>query len=500
MGFPGRNAREWIGTGGRERYRRGGGQSGRRRILRAVGFSALSACLAGCTSEQPDRPKAVVLIVVDALRADRLPFYGFESNTAPFLSSLARRSVVFEKAWSGSSWTCPAMASIFTSLYPSQHGVLTNLVAYNMMKDQVRSLRLNRMPPAVETLAEVMHRLGYKTFGIVDNPTVAESQGFGRGFDRFVVLPYKAAEAVNEKLAEWSDQIKQADRYFLYLHYMDPHQPYNPRQPWFRKDSPEDSLPTEPETWSPDLKDRIIKRFYVEGAPSGEVDRFLVKLVTKARAAYDSEIGYVDKHIQEVFDLLSLENGALVIFTSDHGEEFCEHGSIGHDFQLYSELTRVPLLVFGPHLVPRRVAQGVTTLDIFPTLCELAGGEAAHQLQGASLRLLLAGQDLDQRKLFSMRALETGEEVQWKKAVMTDNYKYIVSHPSGVEELYDLARDPAERDNMATREAIMVKRLRDELRTFEQGAPQWNRSFADPTSVAPELIEQLRQLGYAGDR
>jgi arylsulfatase A-like enzyme len=168
----------------------------------------------------------VVLIVVDTLRADRLPFYGCARNTAPFLDELAQRSLVFENAWSPSSWTLPATVSILTSVHPFQHRVAS--LHGLELKPGDEPVPVDCIPAEVETLAESMQRAGYRTFGIASNVLVGSAVGFDRGFDRFVRLEDEDADAVNASAASWRDEML-AERPFLYVHYFDPHDTFHAR-------------------------------------------------------------------------------------------------------------------------------------------------------------------------------------------------------------------------------------------------------------------------------
>jgi len=166
--------------------------------IRAVSLALLF--LGGCSGEsKPARPN-VVLIVVDTLRADRLPFYGSPQNTAPFLADLARRSVVFENAWSPSSWTLPATVSVLTSVHPFQHGV-NSLKGLELRPDE-DPVPVDYIPEEIENLAEVLSSAGYRTYGIASNVLIGEEVGFERGFDRFVRLEDVDADVVNARVED----------------------------------------------------------------------------------------------------------------------------------------------------------------------------------------------------------------------------------------------------------------------------------------------------------
>ena len=255
----------------------------------------------------------VVVIVIDTLRADHLPFYGFERDTAPYLTSLADRGVVFERAWSTSSWTAPATASLFTSTHPNEHGVTMGLKVYRTLEGEHVGLELNRIPESLDTLPTVMKSLGYRTFGVADNPNIGSFMGFDRGFDEFVNLPKDTRERYGDKLNEvvtgWKDELLAGEPYFLYLHYIEPHSPYR------RHDEYLEQPDVVPEDEMMDLD------------------------------AYASEIRYADERIRELGEMLSWDDNTLIVFASDHGQAFDEHGHKGHGFYLYNELTQIPLFV-----------------------------------------------------------------------------------------------------------------------------------------------------------
>lgn len=150
----------------------------------------------------------IVLIVIDTLRPDHLPFYGYSIDTAPFLNELSAKSVVFENAYAASSWTAPAAASIFTSLYPIQHGVVTGMRAHDIVTEENQSITLNRIPDKLSTIAEVLKGAGFKTYAVADNVNISEEMGFDQGFDKFVNFQYVTAEGVNENLLKWEKDIK----------------------------------------------------------------------------------------------------------------------------------------------------------------------------------------------------------------------------------------------------------------------------------------------------
>jgi arylsulfatase A-like enzyme len=205
----------------------------------------------------------------------------------------------------------------------------------------------------------------------------------------------------------------------------------------------------------------------------------------------------MDQEIRELFESLGLEHGALVVITSDHGEEFQDHGGSGHHNTLYDELLRVPLVLFAPGLVAAgRVSSPVATIDILPTLRDVLGLPASAAEEGRSLlETARRGGDAT-RVLFPMRWDELGPTTSVRKAVVTDRYKLILSWPERREELYDLAQDPRETRDLAREKAPLVAALRAQLEALEARTRPANREFTPTVEISKEKAEELKALGY----
>jgi arylsulfatase A-like enzyme len=420
---------------------------------------AAAFCLAGTSCTAPPEPEPnIVMIVIDTLRPDHLPFYGYAKDTAPFLSRLASQGVVFEQTRSTSSWTAPGTASIVTSLYPVQHGVHKGLMALKMLQRVDPHVTVNRIPDAAATAAEVLKEAGYSTWGLSDNVNVGFEEGFNQGFDEFRTSNDLGAATVNNRLRQWAEEMQAARPYFLYLHYMDPHRPYLKHAPWYE--------PAEGE-----LLDSI--------------------------SAYDSEINYVDAKVEEVFELLGLDQGTLVIVTSDHGEEFQEHGGWDHGRTLYDEVLEVPLLVYSSAeaLTARRVEEPVSVLDILPTLRDYVGLPGSPVEQGVSLLPACRGGELpEQREFYGDLRSPPWFGSLTVKSVVRGHDKYILTLPDG-EEFYDLATDPGEQVSVIDERRAVAEELRSGLEAFEEACYRYAE-----TSVSLELdtetLEKLKSLGY----
>ena len=197
----------------------------------AVSLTAfLCACSQG-TAPARERPN-VVLLMLDTLRPDHLELFGHERKTAPFLAELAGRSVVFANAFSTSSKTSPATASLFTGTYPTRHGVIRGLEVTESQIDRLRKAGMNKisvqtLPKSLPTLPELMREAGYRTYAAIANTNINEDMGFARGFDRFECANWIDAEETVRLLEPWAEELVTGSTpYFLYLHFIDPHHPY----------------------------------------------------------------------------------------------------------------------------------------------------------------------------------------------------------------------------------------------------------------------------------
>jgi arylsulfatase A-like enzyme len=423
-----------------------------------LSLAVLSLAVAGfrLSGSKPD----VVLIVIDTLRADHLPFYGYSKPTAPFLSDLAARGVVFESAYSTSAWTAPASASLLTGMYPLQHGVVLGRFAVRAVREQGVAMRLNRVPERAETLAEAMRGAGYSTHAVVENANIRPELGFDQGFDTFHPLnPSQRADDITDKLAELRDSIRARRPYFLYLHYMDPHRPY---------------------TKNPELFD-----------PATRGDE-------RSVSAYDSEIRHVDAHIRRSFEAFSWSRDTVVVVTADHGEELGEReGFWGHANSLFSETLNVPLLFFGQGVSKGvRVAAPVSHVDVLPTLRGLAGAPDAPIQPGVSLWPVVEGSaaSLPERVVFAdLWKAREGRPEPRARAAIRGRYKRLEA--AGGPYLFDLLLDPRETRNRIGLHGREAEELRSALDVFARSArrlePEYHEVVQDRNTN-----EELRALGY----
>lgn len=398
----------------------------------------------------------IVLIVIDTLRSDHLPFYGYHKNTAPFLWDIAKKSVVFENAFSASSWTSPATASIFTSLYPYQHGVLMGLLAIRNAQKIDPDITINRIPEEIDTIAEVLKKEGYKTYGVSDNLNIGKRQGFTQGFDKFRTFMYRQAPNLNEIVKKWKKKLTAGGKYFLYLHYMEPHAPYHPRGPWY--------APFEDRR-----KDRI--------------------------SAYDSEINFVDRHIEELFELLKWEQNTLLIVTSDHGEGLWDHGLMAHGKTLYREEIQVPLMIYLPaKKIAEKVGTNVSTIDILPTVRDLLGLPPDENNEGTSLVPMFENKkNENNRNLFSYLWVKKDNVMEWR-ATIYKKWHFLVKLPD-FKQLFSLLSDRKEQDNKVGKARAAALELEKRFDIFMNKSKKYKQKSATYKLDKGEQ-EKLKTLGY----
>ena len=373
----------------------------------------------------------VVLITIDTLRADHLSCYGYDRNTSPNIDSIAEKGSIFKNVLAPSSWTAPAVVSLLTSVYPINHGV-NHGIGYR--KNETLHIQ-EVFSSELVTLAEILKEHGYTTFGAVSNLHLSEQFGFARGFDYFKCLSFRAAPLVNKTVYSWENKIKHSDKFFLWVHYFDPHHYFHARTPWIEDYTSReltDQLNLSKKTWA-ELSN-LIPAFK-------EYPQALSNLV----ALYDSEINFVDSHIGELIQKFELNKDTLLIITSDHGEEFLEHNELGHGKNLYRETTDIPLIIKLPESSTRSIVkEHVSLVDVMPTIFRFLDIDLPDHLLGKSLwaknglfwlKKKLLRNDTTQ---YNFSELDTSATL---KAIITPEWKYIYNYDNKREELYDLKSD-----------------------------------------------------------
>ena len=404
----------------------------------------------GSALPAPQGPVNVLLITLDTTRADRLGAYGCAQARTPALDALAAEGVRFARAQSPVPLTLPAHASILTGTYPTFHGLHNNGSYF--------------LPPQAETLAEILKGRGYRTAAFVASFIVDSRFGLDQGFDAYGdrldtdggikdLQSERPAEDVFAEFDAWLTAAPGGSPFFCWLHFYDPHLPYEPPEP-FRSD--------------PSL------------------------------SAYDGEVANVDLSVGRVFDKLrrlGLYDSTLIIAAGDHGEGFGEHGELGHGIFCYQETLAVPLLMRLPGGRPRSavVNDTVDLVDILPTVLEAVGAPAPPFVQGTSLLPLVSGKRGPERELY-FESFYAQEDMGGAPltGLITGGRKYIDLPRS---ELYDLTADPGEKNNLLASEKGPADRARARLKDWLEKSRSQN---IDTTrTMTAEERRRLESLGYA---
>jgi len=416
----------------------------------------------------PDERADIVLVVIDTLRPDFTEVGGETRPTTPFLKEIARSGVVFTQAFSTSSWTAPSTASVFTGLYPPSHGVVHGFfvparreqLGKHVPLASTESLELRPLPSGWPTLPERMRAAGYQTFGVASNVNVGRELGFDRGFDHFQSERLASIEQLGSILESWKETIDPSRPCFFYLHANDVHDPYEGREPWYQAG--------------------------LVGVPDWI-------------ARYRSEIRYVDETLRALSERMGWGTETARLIVSDHGEEFMDHGEVGHGYSLHGEVNRVLMILSPPRWAggPRLVPCNVSLIDVLPTLLDLAGVAPDLELAGRSLLPLARGEAAAfeacaGRTLFAHRK---GAGDLW--AAMRGDWKLIDDTASRRRSLFDLRADPGEREDRIARQHKVAAELFAELERFEGTKPI--EDVRVEVGLDAELLQHLKDLGYAAE-
>jgi len=461
----------------------------------------------------------VLLISIDTLRADHLSCYGYHKMTTPNIDRIGDEGVIFENAYSTAAWTPPAHASMLTGLYPSRHGVVDN----------------NRLNKNIPTLSEVLLTSGYKTAGFVNNSQVGELVGLEKGHETFVevwkgtggmsivnrgmnylVRNTKELMGINDHGAERTNQLaqrwireKKGNSFYMFIHYIEPHNPINAPHPFKNK------------YWANKNSRSIDKKklYLVAHNPLfcfTKNIRLNEEEIIALKALYDGEVSYLDHKIGELIEFLKRNHtydNTLIIVTADHGEHFGEHDLYSHVASLYEPILHIPLIIKYPEWIHKRarISELAQLIDIYPTVIEALDLDPRFLkgVQGTSLfetnktakyhDYIIAeweGRIPD----FVMKRMKNsdGDSIVDKfrepmSMIREGRYKYILNS-KGREELYDLDNDKREVNNISEKKNEIRKRLREKL-------TQWqslnNRVDYEKQSRLDEATKKnLKNLGY----
>lgn len=516
------------------------------RKLFGLGVMTLWLGGAGCELSPPPEPAAapanVLLITIETLRADHVSSYGYERRTTPNIDLLAAQGARFETVIAQAPFTLPSVTSLMTGRTPPRHGVRNHPGV--LLSD-------------IETLAERFQAAGYETVAMTRHTWLRRKSGLDRGFDAYHNNKFSAgldARSLSLSAVDFLTGRDQSRPFFLWLHFLDPHLPYTPSHPY--------SVLYEEETEDTDSRAEHLRSMLASGRESFEAtpyadipggpyydlvfpyypdnsvlldfafwrrsrgsiffdgEGYSEKDVSEVRDLYDGAIVYADDNVGRVLDTvdeLGLRSSTVVAVTGDHGEAFGEHElHFTHDFTLYDEVLRVPLVIRYPGVVEpgTEIGQQVRVMDLAPTLVELADLTPFTDIDATSLLPLLTARSLPfldayaesapRRPMFPEhdRVHFDGNRGKWRM-LRTDRWKLIrIPHPDGdIHELYDLENDPDELHDLFDEFPGEAGKLVPRLEALMAADPERNADHSGEESdeldgLDPAAIQQLKTLGY----
>jgi len=428
----------------------------------------LGAC--GAPDPEPSVPPNVIVVVVDTLRAENLGAYGHNRPTSPNFDRLAKESYLFEEARAQAPCT-----------FPSANTILTGMAADRFLGQPEQRIGVPRKIPS---LAERLRDLGYATVAVSASPIVRATPsdfnprgGFGRGFDVFDErCEWHGGDCINRKTVGYLDILREP--FFLYLHYLDPHDPFNPPQRWKRRFAGEGAgLPE----WARQGDPKPVAQMLRED-PDAVID---ADTLAHLRNLYDEEIAFFDAQLGAMIATLrdrGLLDRSLLWVAADHGEEFLEHGRVKHCNFLFDTEIKTPLLLRLPGQTTGQRITGLTAnIDIVPTVLDYLGIETTGQLDGRSLRPLVAdGEPVNELVFSTWGAL---------RSVFDGRFKLVFDLTNKRAQLFDLSADPGEQTDVADQ-------YPDDLRRLQYALAEWLKKVGASATAGQAAEDHLRALGY----
>ena len=443
-------------------------------------FSTLFSC------NREEGPPSFIFISLDTLRADTVGAYGYKRRTTPYIDATARNGLVFDQAVTVSNNTLISHISMMTGLYPNAHGA----------RPKNESVILQE---SYSTIAEDLLGNGYQTAGFAAHRDwLCERFGFDQGFETYST-GYRDARTVLDEALQWMQKSDPDKPYFLFVHLYDIHsdsskRPYNANPPFKGRYTKSYKGPLKPWSHQPWQGSSFLQLINRQNKSLTEEDARYLK------GQYDEGVAYTDSELGRFFKEAGPLTNTYIIITSDHGEEFYEHGKMLHG-SLYDEVVQIPLIIVPPPLqrkrfgAPRHVPEQVRTVDLRPTIASLAAITRLEDCQGKDLVKWLEGSQNECPAGIARLYLNQG--------MRYDGYKYITPQAGGCDEIFNLKKDPFERDNLALREDMVqrVKQMKAVLDDQLEADLAIRKKHIDAgeevsPSSDPDAEERLRALGY----
>ena len=455
--------------------------------------AALLAAVAACGSGE--RPSNLVVVVADTLRADYLGCYGFGNGVSPHLDQLATESVVFDRCFTQAPWTKPATASLLTSLYPETHGLTDHEGGFWSDSPERRA---GVLPASATTLAEALAASGYRTAGFTANSWLVRSYGFAQGFemyDDFAARLDTHADEILDNARRWLEHSDPRQPFFLYLHFMDVHAPYDGSKSDYERLS---GLPElQADRPLSDTEVPFNRWQNIDRKPSwvseGERHR-----LAYWRTRYASGVRALDRRLDAFVHELRLSgrlDDTVFVLTSDHGEHLFEHGDWSHGQNLYDHQLRIPLIIrdAGGRGGGRRVEEVVELVDVMPTVLALLRLPIPPGLEGRDLSPAFQGGELDADRASFATAVQRRPGM---RSVRTGSHKLIVDLDTDETWLFDLRTDPTEQFDLAEREPDEVRALRARLDDHIAALAERGAIPVEDVVIPEDELRRLEALGY----
>jgi len=456
------------------------------RLCRPLALLAVCFALFACAkAPDPKHPPNVVLITLDTLRADHMSLYGYERDTTPFLKEFAKTADVFTRCYATSPWTLPTHASIFTGLFPYEHGARQYL-------GEKPLVLYPPVPEELNMLTEILKEAGYNTISYAANEAIlVPRHGFDRGFDLFRTQ-WRTSEAMNNYVRRgMKPYLKQKAPFFLFINYMDAHIPYNAEPiPGF--------LDTDPAQDSVEIQQALFKMVV---GKSSEIPKEKLQVLTDQ---YDTAIRHLDAALQNLTAWMKdagIYDNTLIIITSDHGEFLGEHDMLGHVYELYQDVLHVPLIVKFPSQAEGKIiAEPASSVDIPGMVLDTVSVELAEKHKGQFKYRVGEHPVIAECYYGDSEAIY---DAPWAERFMITQSAYwqwpwkLIVDSNEVKQLYDLEKDPGETDNLnekeASRSAAMAQKLNDWLQTLPRHTPKLE-GLPDLNDTEREALENLGYL------
>jgi len=444
-----------------------------------VGLIFFALLQANCSGER-GVSRNVLLILLDTVRTDKLGCYGSDLGATPRIDRLAEEGVLFERTYGHAPWTLPSCASILTSMYPPQHGAGGRVGGFLKLDNSVR------------TVTECFRDAGFATGAIVNVDFLTDSFGLTQGFDDVdhVIYPsnvkMRPAIRTTNAAINWIKANRES-RFFLMVHYFDPHLAYTPPLEYRRRYAmPEDRYNA---NWVFGTRPQIA------GYRRGVV-QFDNASILRAEHLYNGEIAYTDNQVGRLLDELDemgLAKSTVVVLTADHGEEFLDHGDFEHGHTLYDELVRMPLIFHGGKGIDpgQRISSVVGHVDLAPTICELTGIEISPGFIGKSLIPSMTGEVVEDHPII-FEGNFWGEPIRgW----LQGDYKLI--QPYGKDPmLFNIVDDPLEKNDLRDSDPRRVEKMSEDMELAYKRIRSQSQGKRSTVELTPEETERLRSLGY----